>query len=97
MLKIQKLPVQRKATSGISLMPISFTLSTVPRTALNRVIEPELFPNTTIGSEMGLPLASHTVNLTGMVLPALRLYTLEPSALIGGKMTPPGFGPVQVP
>jgi len=95
MLKIQMPSLKRKATSGISLVPVSFTPLTVPRTALNKVIEPVLFPNTTIGSEIGLPFASHTVNFTGTVLPSLN--TLVPSALIGCRMTPPGFGPVQVP
>jgi hypothetical protein len=38
------------------------------------------------------------VNFTGMVLSLLLLNTLLPSALIGGKMTPPGgFGPEQLP
>src|SRR5439155_23077957 len=50
-----------------------------------------------VGSEMELPLASHTVNFTGMVLPPWRLNTLLPSLLTGGKMTPPAFVPVHVP
>ena len=37
------------------------------------------------------------MNFTGMVLPPLRLYTLLPSALIGGKITPPGSEPMHVP
>ena len=51
--------------------------------------------NTAVGSEMGFPLASHTVNFTGTVLPTF--HTLLPSELIGGKITSPGFGPVHVP
>ena len=66
---------------------------------LVKVTPPQVWPvgKTTFGSEMELPLASQTLNLTGMVLPALRLYTLEPSVLIGGKMTPPGSDPLQLP
>src|SRR5947208_14384489 len=63
------------------------------------VIEPQHpLRKAAFGSEMGLPLASHTVNFTGMVLSLLLLNTLLPSVLIGGKMTPPGgFCPVHVP
>ncbi|PYI47059.1 MAG: hypothetical protein DMF11_07150 [Verrucomicrobia bacterium] len=63
------------------------------------VIEPQHpLRKVAFGSEMGLPLASHTVNFTGMVLSLLLLNTLLPSVLIGGKMTPPGgFCPVHVP
>jgi hypothetical protein len=46
---------------------------------------------------MGLPLASHTVNFTGMVLLLLDRNTLLPSLLIGGRMTPPGSVPMHVP
>ena len=62
------------------------------------VIEPQHpLRKTAFGSEMELPLASHTVNFTGMVLPPWRLNTLLPSLLTGGKMTPPASGPVHVP
>jgi hypothetical protein len=62
------------------------------------VIEPQHpLRKTAFGSEMGLPLASHTVNFTGMVLSLLLLNTLLPSLAIGGKITPPGVGPVHVP
>src|SRR5258705_5155040 len=98
MLSCHLSPVKLKALPGISLTPFSFTLSTVPRLMLVKVTEPQQpVGKTTFGSEMELPLASHTLNFTGMVLPALRLYTLEPSALIGGKITAPGSDPVQVP
>ena len=46
---------------------------------------------------MAFPLTSHTVNFTGMVLPPLREYTLVPSLLIGGRITPPSVDPLQVP
>src|SRR5258707_15234383 len=95
MLKIHWPPLQRKATSGISLTWASFTLSTVPRIECSKVMVPVLFPNTTIGSEIGWPLAPHTVNFTGTVLPTFQ--TLLPSWLIGGRITPPGVPPVQVP
>src|SRR5262249_14327152 len=62
------------------------------------VIEPQHpLRKTALGSEMKLPLASHTVNFTGMVRPPWALYTLLPSAFIGGKMTPPGSDPMHVP
>ena len=69
-------------------------LSTVPRTVVIKVTEPLPLANTALAREMGLPLASHTVNFTGTVLPCLN--TLVPSALIGGNMTCP-FCPLQVP
>ena len=89
MLKIHWLPVQRKATSGMSFVVVSFTTVMVPRTSLSMVKEPAVPAKTAAGLEMGLPKASHTVNLTGIVLPPLRLYTLVPSLLIGGSITPP--------
>src|SRR6266446_3329555 len=70
-------------------------LSTVPRKLVIMVTEPLPLANTAFGSEIELPLASHTLNLTGTVLPCWK--TLVPSALIGGKMTPPGSCPVPVP
>ena len=70
-------------------------LSTVPRKLVIIVTEPLPLANTAFGSEIELPLASHTLNLTGTVLPCWK--TLVPSALIGGKMTPPGSCPVHVP
>src|SRR5262245_41771689 len=73
MLKIHSWPVQRNATSGTSFTTSSSTLVTVPRTALSIWIVPLLDPKTTLLSEIGRPAASQTRNLTGIVLPPLRL------------------------
>src|SRR5436309_15600229 len=70
-------------------------LSTVPRKLVIIVTEPLPLANTAFGSEIELRLASHTLNLTGTVLPCWK--TLVPPALIGYKMTPPMLDPVQVP
>jgi len=98
-LNCQWSPTKWKATSGISVVPLAFTSFTVPRMRVSVVIEPQQpLGKTAFASAIGLPLASHTVNFTGMVLSLLLLNTLLPSVLMGGKMTPPGgFGPEQLP
>ena len=74
MLNCQWPPLWVKQAPGISVVPCSFTLSTVPRLMLVNVTPPQLPPaKTTFGSVIALPLASHTLNFTGIVLPALRL------------------------
>src|SRR5438445_13240290 len=62
----------RNAASGISPLVVSFTASTVPRTALSIVNVPPVPAKTALAFEMDPPEAPHTLNFTGIVLPPLR-------------------------
>src|SRR5438034_1998274 len=55
----------RNAASGISPLVVSFTASTVPRTALNMVNVPPVPAKTAAELEMAAPDAPHTRNFTG--------------------------------
>ena len=50
----------------------SFTFGTLPELHPAWSMCRGLLRNTAYGLEIGVPLASHTLNFTGMVLPALR-------------------------
>src|SRR5207237_5997034 len=62
----------RNAASGLSPLVVSFTASTVPRTALSIVNVPPVPAKTALAFEMDPPEAPHTLNFTGIVLPPLR-------------------------